>query len=157
MSDLPANPRFARLMQTFAERLGLPVPVEGLGLELQDESLTLRILADADDGLLVEVDVGSAHNAPAAALALLHRINHVARLRHGWQVGLDEDDHIVLNTRRSIARTDAGALERLVDAGLERADSLQRLWHKALQSLEQEGQSRGAETLPAFSAGALRA
>ena len=130
-----ANPSFLALLESFARHSGLGQPSDALGLELEAGAYTARVLPDGsnDEQLVVEVDLGSAHGAPAAALALLHRVNHVARFRHGWWVSLDMDDQIVLHTSRSIAQTDAGALENLLTAGLERAAALDGLWKKALQ------------------------
>jgi hypothetical protein len=158
LTDAPTNPRFESLLAAFASRMGLPAPREGLGLQLQADPLTVRVLADAalEDRLLVEVDIAPAQDAPAQALALLHRINHVARLRHGWQVSLDEDDHIVMHTQRSLTKTDTAALESLLEAALDRATDLHALWQKTLAALEAQNSLAAHQSLQSLGPSALR-
>ena len=154
--DRPApgdNPRFRALIEALSELSGLQAAPGGL--QAQAGPYLLRVLPDGshDDRLVIEVKLASASDAPAAALALLHRVNHVARFHHGWQISLDEDDGIVLHTQRLISRTDARTLEALMASGLERAAHVAGLWHKSLQAIDS-----GAPA-PAFNwePGALRA
>jgi hypothetical protein len=156
--DFQTNPRFEALLAAFAARMGLPAPREGVGLELQSDDLTVRVLADTedDDLLRVEVDIASAQGASASALALLHRINHAARLNHDWQVSLDDDDLIVMHALRSLAETDAVALEAMLDVALERSSALQTLWQAALSGLAGPGREVLQESLPWLGPGAVR-
>ena len=129
-----ANPRFQALIQSLGQASGLSTEPEDAGLLLQAGPYQLRVMPDgsSDERLVIEVDLASAANAPAAALALLHRINHVARFHHGWQLSLDEDERIVLHTQRQLARTDASQLQDLMVSGLERAAAVAGLWQEAL-------------------------
>lgn len=154
-TDARPSPAFEALMRSFAQRSGLPPPSDGLGLELQSGAYTARVLPEPGQAqrLLIEVQWGSAAQAPASALALLHRVNHVARFRHGWWASLDMDERLSLHTARELADTDAGALEAALHEGLQRAAALDRLWQQALgtDSAAQVGQSMPLHT------GALRA
>lgn len=136
----PPNPRFQALIESVSKASGLETEVGNAGLLLQAGPYQLRVMPDGsdDERLVIEVELADAAGAPAAALALLHRINHVSRFHHGWQISLDEDEHIVLHTQRRLARTDAGRLQELMASGLERAAAAAGLWHKALATLEGE-------------------
>lgn len=156
LSDAPAaSTSFQALMHSFASLSGLAHSGEGLGLELQAGPHTARVMPDPqhDELIVIEVDVGDATDAPAGALALLHRVNHMARYRHSWWVSLDMDDHIVLHTKRALARTDASALEVLLTDGLERAEAVSSMWQKCLLANTDEE----AIVPPSWDSGALRA
>ncbi len=156
LSDAPpVSPSFQALMETFASLSGVAAVQDSLGLELQAGPHTARVMPDAvhPEQLVIEVDVGPAADAPAAALALLHRINHMARFRHGWWVSLDMDDHIVMHTTRALARTDAGALETLLTDGLERAVALNGMWQACLTGPSEDT----PQALPAWGLASVRA
>jgi hypothetical protein len=140
----PPNPRFQALIQSLSALSGLKAEPDDSGLLLQAGPYQLRVMPDGSDAerLVIEVELADAAGAPAAVLALLHRINHVSRFHHGWQISLDEDEHIVLHTQRLLARTDADRLQELMASGLERAAAAAGLWHKALTTLEGEGAAR---------------
>lgn len=143
-SSPSTNPRFQALIQSLSAASGLEAEPGDAGILLQAGPYQLRVMPDGsnDEGLVIEVELADAADAPAPALALLHRINHVARFHHGWQLSLDEDDRIVLHTQRLLARTDAGRLQELMASGLERAAAAAGLWHKALATLERDGGGR---------------
>ena len=140
----PTNPRFQALIQSLSALSELPAEPGDAGLLLQAGPYQLRVMPDGsnDERLVIEVELADAADAPAPALALLHRINHVARFRHGWQLSLDEDDHIVLHTQRPLASTDASQLQDLMASGLERAAAVAGLWNKALAMIEQSGDTQ---------------
>ncbi len=143
-SSPPPNPRFQALVESVSKASGLEAEVGNAGLLLQAGPYQLRVMPDGsdDERLVIEVDLADAAGAPAAALALLHRINHVSRFHHDWQISLDEDDRIVVHTRRLLARTDAGRLQELMTSGLERAAAAAGLWHKALTTIQGGGTAR---------------
>jgi len=138
LGDSTSPAPFAALIESFAQQVGLGQHRDGLGLTLEAGAYTATVLPDGsdDEQLVIEVSLGAARAAPAAALALLHRINHVARFRHPWQISLDMDEQIVLHTTRLISRTDASALQALLATGLERAAALDALWQKSLRLTE---------------------
>lgn len=151
-----ANPRFQALIRSLRAAGGWTTQADDAGLLLQAGPYQLRVMPDGsdDERLVIEVELADAAGAPAPALALLLRINHVARYHHGWQLSLDEDERIVLHTQRLLARTDAGQLQALMASGLERAAAAAGLWHKTLATLERDG-SVSPDALN-LDAGALR-
>lgn len=123
------------LIGSFAELAGLPPvdPENAEGLEIQAGPYVARVLPDpADDNLfLLEVDVCPRGEAGARGLEVMHRLNYAARLDHGWTAGIDGEDTVVIYTRRAVRDTDAGALERLISDGIDRAAALRRVWTSA--------------------------
>jgi hypothetical protein len=120
------------LIQAFKAFLKVDSKSQGdeVGLTFTAQAHTARVMPHPTQpsALLVEVDVCAVGDTDAAAPLLMHRLNYLARFSHGWSLAIDADDMVVIYTTRSIARTDAGALEALIVDGLERAGAIEQLW-----------------------------
>lgn len=135
----PPGPRFRALMRAVSALTEFPTQTDDAGLLIQAGPYQLRVLpeGDGDQRLVIEIELAHAKDAPASALALLHRVNHMARFHHGWQISLDEDDHIVLHTLRLTSALNAELMQDLMATGLERAAEVAGVWTQALALIEQ--------------------
>lgn len=129
MESAPSS--FSALLDSFATFAGVTANNKhAMGLEFEAGHYTVRALPHPEqpDWLIVEVDVIQTANSPSPAREALHRINHTARLAHGWMATLDGDGLLVMHTLRPIASVTAADLEGLLVEGIDRAEVLANLW-----------------------------
>jgi len=130
-------PAFAALLADFAAFAGVAGATDGaLGLEFEAGAHVVRVLPHpADpDWLIAEVDVASGIHATPTAYQALHRVNHAARLEHGWMATFDDEDALVMHVSRPVASVTAADLEGLLVEGLERAEALAAIWRDIAQA-----------------------
>jgi hypothetical protein len=125
--------QFLALAKEFAQLLQVPFEESQdlFGLEFETEQFIVRVLPHPQDDhqFLVAVDVLSIEpQASACALSMLLGLNRSTMVDHGWGVGLEEGDKLVLFRSVAFATTDASHLENLIIDGLERAGALSKMW-----------------------------
>jgi len=86
------------------------------------------------DWLIAEVDVVEMAQTSPSAYGALHRVNHAARLEHGWTATCGDEGLLVMHTARPVATMTAADLEALLVDGLERAEALATLWRDLAQT-----------------------
>lgn len=164
MSTLNSNeavtpPVFAVLLADFARFAGVAGATAGaLGLEFEAGAHTVRVLphpANAD-WLIAEVDVVDIGQATSTAYEALHRVNHAARLEHGWTATCGEEGPLVMHTARPVATMTAADLEGLLVDGLERAEALATLWRELRNTGAGESASLAADIAAPSFAGYIR-
>jgi hypothetical protein len=139
---MSANPNFVSLVTEYGAANGLSVEghAASAGLEFESGDRVVRILADPHDEcrFCVELDVFSVplDDLPGVAqsLLLMHRFNDHSRIVDGWLVSIDPDDVLVLSRSHVIDGVGIREIDQLIEAALDIADTLQKIWQLAPNS-----------------------
>lgn len=76
-------------------------------------------------------------DADSAQLLFLHRLNAAARHDHPWTISIDGDDMLLLTAAFPLSGLDRESLAEHLAEGLQRAESLDRLWQALHKGTEE--------------------
>jgi len=128
-AQAPNPDSFVKLLQQFANSIGLPDEASELGMTFDVSGYGVSLVPDITDAdsLVLDIDFGLSPGDNPALLRLLLQLNDEAGRAHHWVLALDADAQLLIRARRSWTHSRPEDLIDWLAEGIERAEAIREI------------------------------